>query len=94
MLVLTRKLGESVQLRLADGRTVIVRVVVARGGLVRLGFEAPADVTIVRSELAAEWRGEAGNNGQGTKPPGDPHVQSARSNGRHRAGRKHREGTR
>lgn len=46
MLVLTRKVGESV--RVGDARIVIVK---AGRGTVRLGIEAPREVEIVRSEL-------------------------------------------
>ena len=47
MLVLSRKVGESVVI---DG-TIVVRVLSAEGGRIRLGFEAPADVSVRRSEL-------------------------------------------
>jgi carbon storage regulator len=49
MLVLARKIGESVVI---DGR-IVVRVVGAGGGRARLGIEAPDDVLILRSEVAA-----------------------------------------
>jgi carbon storage regulator CsrA len=49
MLVLSRKVDETV---IIDGR-IVVRVVAIRGGKVRLGFDAPQDVRIVRAELAA-----------------------------------------
>jgi carbon storage regulator len=47
MLVLTRKLGESVYIN----DTIKVTVVDIGGGKIRLGFEAPADVRIMRSEI-------------------------------------------
>lgn len=51
MLVLTRKRGEKVIIP-ATGISVIVLEV--GGGRVRLGFEAPERVTIVRAELASQ----------------------------------------
>lgn len=50
MLVLTRKLNESV---IIDGGIEIM-VVAVRGNKVRLGFRAPDDVTIQRSECASD----------------------------------------
>ena len=48
MLVLTRKTNESIYI---DG-SIEVMVVAVRGNRVRLGFRAPADVTIQRKERA------------------------------------------
>ena len=50
MLVLTRKLNESV---IIDGGIEIM-VVAVRGNKVRLGFRAPADVAIQRSECVTD----------------------------------------
>ncbi len=47
MLVLTRKVGESIVI--AD--EIFVTVLEIRGGQVRLGVEAPKDVSIHRSEV-------------------------------------------
>jgi carbon storage regulator len=47
MLVLSRKLGESIRI----GDDVVLKVVGMRGGQVRLGIEAPPTVPVVRSEL-------------------------------------------
>lgn len=47
MLVLSRKPGESIHI----GDDVTVTVLKTSGGTVRLGFEAPDDVRILRSEL-------------------------------------------
>ena len=47
MLVLTRKLGESI----AIDDHIKIRVVQIKGKQVRLGIEAPADVTVRRKEL-------------------------------------------
>lgn len=48
VLVLTRKQDEAVFI---DGTDIKVVVVEIRGDKVRLGFEAPKDCSIVRSEL-------------------------------------------
>ncbi|HNX19400.1 MAG TPA: carbon storage regulator CsrA [Acidobacteriota bacterium] len=47
MLVLSRKIGQS----LIIGNDVVVRLLEIRGQQVRLGVEAPADVSVVREEL-------------------------------------------
>ena len=48
MLILTRRAGES--LRIADG--IVVTIVETKGNQVRVGIEAPQDVTVLREELA------------------------------------------
>ena len=52
MLVLKRKKGERVRLRVG-ATDVWVTVTYCRDGVVRLGFEAPPDVEISREELLA-----------------------------------------
>lgn len=47
MLVLSRKLGEKICL----GEEITVTVLAIRGGQVRLGITAPADVRVLRGEL-------------------------------------------
>ena len=46
MLVLSRKVGESITI---DG-TIVVKVIAIRGNRIRLGFEAPRFCEISRSE--------------------------------------------
>ena len=65
MLVLSRKVGERVVI--GDGITLVV--VASNGRKVRLGFEAPDEVTIRREELVAvpgaresRWQGTALSN--------------------------------
>ena len=48
MLVLTRKVGERIQI----GDKIFITVVRINGAAVRLGVEAPAELTVVRQELA------------------------------------------
>ncbi len=47
MLVLTRKLDESIQL----GNDIKITVLRIKGNTVRIGIEAPRDVRVIRSEL-------------------------------------------
>ena len=47
MLVLTRKVGESI----AIGDQIKIRVVEVKGNSVRIGIEAPADFRIYREEI-------------------------------------------
>jgi carbon storage regulator len=47
MLVLSRRVEESVQL----GESIVMRILSIRGDQVRLGFTAPRDVRILRTEL-------------------------------------------
>ena len=47
MLVLSRKQGESIVVR----DDIVVTVIELRGGRVRLGVEAPREVTVHREEL-------------------------------------------
>ena len=49
MLVLARSAGQSIVL----GDRVTITVLATRGGLVRLGIDAPADVGVRRGELDA-----------------------------------------
>lgn len=50
MLVVTRKVGEWVDIETADG-TIRVQVAIASGGQVRLAFDAPKRVPILRGEM-------------------------------------------
>ncbi|HSN06491.1 MAG TPA: carbon storage regulator [Candidatus Angelobacter sp.] len=52
MLVLARGVGQSVVL---DGR-ITITVLATRGGVVRIGIEAPGDVGVRRGELAPQAR--------------------------------------
>jgi len=79
MLVLTRKVGEKIYL----GENIIVTVTAVSGQQVRLGFTAPAEVSILRNELLV--RGEERQEEAG--------LQNAESEGkRHRRLRMFRPG--
>lgn len=51
MLVVTRRVGETLIIN-AGGQTVEITVLGIKGSQVRIGTEAPRDVTIVRKEIA------------------------------------------
>ena len=53
MLILTRRIGESVEIN----GNITVTVLESTHGKIRLGFDAPADVHILRSELIDEDAG-------------------------------------
>ena len=50
MLVLTRKAGETIVV----GNSVRITIIESSSGAVRLGFEAPAEVSIYREEIYRE----------------------------------------
>jgi len=52
MLVLARKLDESIVI----GDNIVVKVVSIENGVVKLGIDAPQDISIMRNELLEEVR--------------------------------------
>lgn len=56
MLILTRRIEEAVTITCPGGQEVVVRVLGIGSGDVRLGFDAPADVKILRDN--AKYRKE------------------------------------
>jgi carbon storage regulator CsrA len=56
MLVLSRRLGESIVL---PGLGITVRVVDVQGKVIRLGIEAPREISILRQELVGKTAGVA-----------------------------------
>jgi carbon storage regulator len=53
MLVLTRKVGE----KLIVGNSVVVEVLKAQGGRVRIGIEAPHEIPVYREEIRDRFAG-------------------------------------
>ena len=47
MLILTRRVGEAVHI----GNNITLRVLGIKGGQVRIGFDVPKEVNIIRTEL-------------------------------------------
>ena len=56
MLVLTRKLGESITCTLPDGSVIVLTLVEVRGDKARIGIDAPKSVQVLRTELIGERR--------------------------------------
>ncbi|OHB68841.1 MAG: hypothetical protein A2V70_03520 [Planctomycetes bacterium RBG_13_63_9] len=54
MLVLQRKAGQAIVIRLVDGRRVTVHVVRIRGHQVHLAIDGDRDIPVVRGEIARE----------------------------------------
>ena len=63
MLVVTRKVGQ----RILIGENVAVTVLKVSGGGVRIGIDAPAEMPVMREELAKEVAAEA----RAAKRPGE-----------------------
>ncbi len=75
MLVLTRKLME----KLYIGDDICVTVVRLEGGQVRLGIDAPRDVSVVRAELVPERLMGSSRGGHGHVPApraGEPGTET------------------
>lgn len=72
MLVLTRKAQETIKI----GDAITITVIKTKGKTVRLGIEAPADISVLRGELAASI--DADNAGDppvaDSSTPHDPSV--------------------
>jgi len=68
MLVLTRKLGETIII----GDDIVIKVVDIHGKQIRLGIEAPSEITIFRGEIydriQEEKKRAISNTNQGEKP--------------------------
>lgn len=52
MLVLARKENESIHI----GENVVIKIVAIENGVVKLGIEAPKEISIVRNELIEELK--------------------------------------
>lgn len=69
MLILTRKVGESIMI----GKDIAVKVLGIRGGQAKLGIEAPRDLPVHREEIYERIKAEAAAG------EGEPLAGSARS---------------
>ncbi len=52
MLTLSRKLNQKIIIRTANGEEIKIQVCAVRGRTVRIGLEAPQEVSIKREEIA------------------------------------------
>ncbi|MFH0851216.1 MAG: carbon storage regulator CsrA [Candidatus Peregrinibacteria bacterium] len=69
MLILSRKCNEQIVI----GDNIVITIVAIRGGNVRLGIDAPPDVTVHREEVhRAIQEGKLSGPAGGTGPPGNP----------------------
>lgn len=59
MLVLSRKKGESIKI----GDSITIYIIEIRGDKTRIGIEAPAEVQVLRSEIADKYQ-QRPNDGQ------------------------------
>ena len=59
MLILTRRVGESIIIETPAGERIQVTVLGVKGNQVRIGTDAPEDIQIMREELLARLRAEA-----------------------------------
>ena len=51
MLILTRRVGETIIIKLPTGEQITVTVLGVKGNQVRIGTDAPEEITIMREEL-------------------------------------------
>jgi carbon storage regulator len=58
MLILTRRIGETVII----GENIKVTVLRVNGSQVRIGIDAPKDVTVLREEIYEQEQGKAVND--------------------------------
>jgi carbon storage regulator len=57
MLILTRRVGETLIIETPAGEQITVAVLGVKGNQVRIGTDAPDDINIVREELLARVAG-------------------------------------
>jgi carbon storage regulator CsrA len=67
MLILARKIGERIVL---PGLGITVEVLSFNRGVVRLGWTAPEEINIVRSELLPDKQNPNGDDHEHADPPG------------------------
>jgi carbon storage regulator len=61
MLVLTRKMGESITI----GDDIRITVIAVKGQQVKIGIDAPSDTKVYREEIYASLLAERNDGGQG-----------------------------
>lgn len=63
MLILTRKVGESIMI----GTNITVKVLGVRSGQVKLGIDAPRDLPVHREEIYERIKAESPNGANGSR---------------------------
>jgi carbon storage regulator len=72
MLILTRRTGETTEIKLEDGRVLEVAILGVVGNQVRVGFSAPKTIEIDRAEIAKRKRdGAKQRSGDGEEANGN-----------------------
>lgn len=72
MLVLTRKLGETIVI----GDDIVIKVVDIHGKQIRLGIEAPTEISIFRGEIYDRIQEENKNTAAANDKPVEPSRSS------------------
>jgi len=62
MLILTRKIGESIII----GDNIAVTILGVKGGQIKVGVNAPREVSVHREEIYEKIKEESGSNGTET----------------------------
>lgn len=75
MLILTRRVGESVMI----GREITVTVLGVKGNQVRIGINAPKDVSVHREEIFHRIEGEREGGGSADDAPSSDEPQTPES---------------
>jgi len=63
LLILTRKIGETIDITLEDGRRIEVAFLGVKGNQSRVGITAPKTVVVDRSEITQRKSNERDGNG-------------------------------
>lgn len=67
MLILTRKSGETITI----GENIQIRVLAVKGGQVRIGIDAPRDISVNREEVYERVQAEANKAQEKAKTTSD-----------------------
>ena len=78
MLVLSRKKDEAIRI----GDEITIKVIAVKGGGVRLGIDAPIEVSIVRSELLHDSEQSLDDESRGKTPDKHDDATAAESSDR------------
>lgn len=68
MLILTRRANEAIKI----GNNVTISVLAIRGNQVRLGIEAPREISVHREEIYQRIQAEIAEDAESNKSPDEP----------------------